>query len=180
MGDVATEEGGCSYLEVQRFDQLWLRMLMGVILLASVGAFVAVLTGIDDDAPTGALGWLGLSVAAIALPVGLNVWMFWMHLQTEVHPQGVRLRFRGLFVDRRIEWPEIEGFQAVSYRPIREYGGWGVRGLSGKRAYNVKGDRGVLVWLSGGRTVLIGSQRSEALEAALASASGRRPGPPEA
>ncbi len=171
-------ETECSFYEVQRFDQPWLRVLIFGILVVSVGAFIAVLAGVDDDAPTSTLGWIGLAIAAIGLPSGLCVWMIRMRLQTQVHPaHGLRLRFKGLFVDRRISWDEIGGFQATQYRPIREYGGWGIRGVSSKRAYNVKGDRGVLLWLSDGKTLMVGSQLSEELEAALADATGRAPGP---
>ena len=41
--------------------------------------------------------------------------------------------------------------EARTYAPLREYGGWGIRGLSRKRAYNVSGNRGVELSLVDGR-----------------------------
>ena len=55
---------------------------------------------------------------------------------------------------------EIESFKEREYRPIREYGGWGIRyGLSGK-AYNVYGNKGLQLVLNNKKKILIGSQKS--------------------
>ena len=54
--------------------------------------------------------------------------------------------------------------------PIREYGGWGIRGFRSKRAYNVTGDRGVELTLVDGRKVGIGSRRAGELADAIAGA----------
>ena len=46
------------------------------------------------------------------------------------------------------------------YSPLREYGGWGVRGSFGKnKAYNVKGNQGIQIELKKGGKVLVGTQR---------------------
>lgn len=58
--------------------------------------------------------------------------------------------------------------ESISYRPLREYGGWGIKGWSRRKiAYNVRGDRGALLTRADGRTVLIGSQRPDGLAAAI-------------
>ena len=70
-------------------------------------------------------------------------------------------------VKRRIGFDEIESAEATEYRPLRDYGGWGLR-ISGKgKAYNMRGDRGVQLVLKNGGRVLIGSQRDQELEAAI-------------
>jgi hypothetical protein len=62
---------------------------------------------------------------------------------------------------------------------VREYGGWGVKGWSRRKiAYNVRGDRGVLLTLVDGRTVLLGSQRAADLEAAIRPLGGAGPSLP--
>jgi hypothetical protein len=55
----------------------------------------------------------------------------------------------------------------VTYRPFREYGGWGIRFGRQGIAYTVSGDRGVLVRLRNGRSFLLGSKRPESLEIML-------------
>ena len=58
----------------------------------------------------------------------------------------------------------------MAYRPIREYGGWGIRGFGKRRALNMRGDRGVLLIRKDGSTMLIGSQKPRELLAALGQA----------
>jgi hypothetical protein len=52
----------------------------------------------------------------------------------------------------------------VAFRPIMEYGGWGIRRGANGWAYNVSGNRGVRLVFRDGSTFLIGSQRAEELE----------------
>ena len=71
--------------------------------------------------------------------------------------EGKRVRFYPI-LRRAIRIDEIESQEEVKYSPLREYGGWGIQ-WSRRRgmAYNVSGNRGVRLCLSGGRSVLIGS-----------------------
>ena len=102
------------------------------------------------------------------------LWLMWAaRLVTEVRDDGIYIRFhpfqRGF---RGFLWEEVESFEACTYRPILEYGGWGIRSSSTGRAYNVSGNTGLQLTfrygLAGG--VLIGSQRPEELAMAVESA----------
>ena len=63
----------------------------------------------------------------------------------------------------------IRSYEAITYSPLREYGGWGIRyGWNGK-AYNVSGNQGIQLELSEGRRVLIGTQNPPQFLAALQS-----------
>ena len=53
------------------------------------------------------------------------------------------------------------------YRPLIDYGGWGVRLGMGGWAYTTGGNEGVKLRLRRGIPVLIGSERSRELEAAI-------------
>jgi hypothetical protein len=56
---------------------------------------------------------------------------------------------------------------ARTYKPLSEYGGWGIKyGRSGW-AYNIIGDQGVQLELDNGKRILIGSQHAEELEQAI-------------
>jgi hypothetical protein len=108
-----------------------------------------------------------------ALCAGILILYGTMKLVVEVRQETVHVKFRP-FVDRIIELDTISGFEAVTYHPIRDYGGWGIRfSLTGKgRAYNVSGNRGVLLTLSNGKRLMLGSQRAEELASAIAAAKG--------
>ena len=63
---------------------------------------------------------------------------------------------------------DLSEYYARTYRPIWEYGGWGIRCSFGKgKAYNVSGNKGVQLVFKSGKRLLIGSQRADELEEAL-------------
>ena len=103
-----------------------------------------------------------LLCVAAAILVGVLT----MRQTTTVSPETVTVRF-GLLYTARIPLAEVDSAQAVSYRPVRDYGGWGIRGTSRRRALNTRGDKGVLLKRADGTTVLIGSQKPRELLAAL-------------
>jgi hypothetical protein len=102
----------------------------------------------------------------ILMGIGLPLLFQKMKLLTEVKEDGVYINFVPL--SRQImRFEDIVTCEVRTYRPLREYGGWGVRyGRAGK-AYNVSGNRGVQLKLSSGKGLLIGSQRPEELAQAI-------------
>lgn len=141
------------FREVQRFSGL-----------VTVAAALALAYGIAlQFIPKGWPGGISLIVAPLTLLLMYAV----LKLVTEVRDDGLYVRIFPLPF-RRISWDEIESYYVRTYRPIREYGGWGMRlGISGK-AYNARGNRGVQLILRSGHRVLLGSQMPESLEAAIA------------
>lgn len=168
--------------ETQAFRSWWIVLLLVLIAAGSLGVFgwglhVQLVQGVpwgDKPMPDGTL--IAVALAVNALTLGLLALFALMQLHVRVDERGIHVRFRP-FVRRRIAFGELRAFAAVTYRPIREYGGWGIRGLGANKAYNVRGNRGVRVIFTDGRRLLIGSQRAEELERAIADLSGMSPGP---
>jgi len=96
------------------------------------------------------------------------VFLYSLRLETEVKANGIYFRMWPLHRSfRRIEWADIEYYEAKTYNPIREFGGWGVRWAPRKVAYNVSGDQGIWIQRASERSILIGSQRVEEFADAL-------------
>src|SRR6185437_4160602 len=92
-----------------------------------------------------------------------------LRLDTEIREDGVYVRFFPLRVNfRKYPWEDIEKIFVRKYRPLLEYGGWGIRfSLSGNgRALNVSGNKGIQLVLPNNAKLLIGTNKPE--EAALA------------
>lgn len=156
------------FREVQKFHQLWLLLIIGLVALVGwIGFIQQIIFGNDfGDNPAP-------DVVIIILWLGLGILfpLFWYNLglTTEVTSTTLTLRFKPLLT-RHIALSEIKTFEACTYRPLWEYGGWGIRWAGPKRmAYNVSGNRGVQLELNDGRRILVGSQQPEALEQAIAS-----------
>ncbi|MEA2708823.1 MAG: hypothetical protein QOF78_1424, partial [Phycisphaerales bacterium] len=89
-------------------------------------------------------------------------------LSTTVTSAGLRLQFFP-FHNRRIAIAQIESFEADTYQPLREFGGWGIKWSlrDSTTAYTVAGEEGVRLRLVSGEKLLIGSHRAAELFDAL-------------
>ena len=172
---------GAVFEETQRFRQWWLVALLALIFVSEVGLFgfglykQLILGQHFGNKPMSDTGLLVVTCLVVPLTSLLVFGVLAMHLTVRVEQDGLAIRFWP-FVRRRISFSEIRGFRAVRYHPVREYGGWGIRGLGKNKAYNVSGDRGVRLLLDGEKKLLLGSRRAEEFEAAIVRASGREPG----
>ncbi|HUT30209.1 MAG TPA: DUF6141 family protein [Sedimentisphaerales bacterium] len=162
-----SEQKDVIFREVQSFG-LWIRlfsvasMLFGVVIMLYAKA-----TSGSLNEPLSILLTGGLAL----LLLGLAVLFFVVRLETEVRRDGLYFRFFPIHIHyKKLRAGELVDCYARQYRPIREYGGWGIRcGLKGGRAYNVKGNRGVQLVLDDGRRLLIGSQKPDQLAEAITS-----------
>lgn len=116
----------------------------------------------------------GVAAAGMGLPILLVVGV--LRMTTLVTPTEVRVWFGWIPAYRRIlPIGTVARVEVVQYRPIADYGGWGIRhGPDGERVLNARGNRGVRLHLVDGSRLLIGSQRPE--ELALAVEGALRPG----
>jgi hypothetical protein len=161
------------YSERQRFhpqDGILLAVLWLVILTSPTFFLWAIVQQIVMDSPVGnnPANDFVLIVLALIFGIGLPLFMYTMGLDTQVRESGIFVRF----------WPfhrkwvvfgfdSIQKAEASIYSPLKDYGGWGIRyGRKGK-AYNVSGNKGVLLTLKDGKNVLIGSKNHEVLCSAI-------------
>lgn len=107
----------------------------------------------------------------ILLMFMINLLFAMMRLETTINREGIHYRFLP-FINRMrtIRWDEISEAEVRKYNPLIEYGGWGIRiGLFGKGgALNVSGNMGLQIILKNGRRLLIGTQKPEDLNKAIA------------
>ncbi|RLB40384.1 MAG: hypothetical protein DRH30_08530 [Deltaproteobacteria bacterium] len=155
------------FCEQQRFTQWWFWLLVGGL---SLGAWVSAYVQLVAGTPVGNKPASDGMMLALWVGVGVLFPLFFYSckLMVEVYPGVLRYRFAPF----HLRWHEIPAESlaeatAVTYRPLRDYGGWGIRYSSQGKAYNVRGNRGVRVCLTSGQTILFGSQRAEELASAL-------------
>lgn len=153
------------FREEQRFRQPW---LWSLIALATAGAATVAIALLRAGTSSG----LVVLAVALLLPALLAL----LTLSTEVRPDGLHVRFWPLVRHRHLRPDEIVEATARTYRPIAEYGGWGLRFGRLGTAYNASGNRGVQLSLADGRRLLIGSQRADELAAAIEEARRRQAG----
>ena len=157
---------------MQGFRQWWLWLLLlatavGTIGVFGYGIYVQVIQGTPwGENPMSDGGLIITAVATTLLTVGMAALLLSARLITEVRSDGLHIRFFPMR-SKVIPYESIASYQARTYHPVREYGGWGIRwGREGK-AYIVGGNEGLQLLLNDGRKVLVGSQRAQELEAAV-------------
>lgn len=159
------EEKEILFKEVQKFSP-WLT-IPPIIALAVISLIVAAGLGQQSIQTGRKILWILL---APGLP-GLVVLFFILaRLETVVYSDALYVRFFPVHIRyRKFTKEQIVSHLDCRYRPLRDFGGWGIRFGKNGKAYNIKGDRGVqLVFKDGGR-LLIGSQRQGELALAIGS-----------
>ena len=157
------------YHEEQKFV-LWLRWLLFASMAFAAGVGIWALEKMpSEQVNTGVT--LVVIICGIFVPIGVAVLFAVLKLETEVRTDGLYVRFFPVHVRfKRFAAEEVSEYYARQYRPILEYGGWGIRGSFKKgRAYNVSGNKGVQLVFKNGKRLLIGSQKAEELEEAIRS-----------
>ncbi len=155
--------------EHQQFRQPWLWGLMcGILAILVVVLGLIVFQAPEQEGKFQAI--IGVTVGILVM-IGVGVLLYSMKLTVRLDAEGLHIRFLPL-VKRTIPLDQIARCEARTYRPILEYGGWGIRcGWKGM-AYNVSGNQGVQLVLASGKRILIGSQRAEELARAIGEAKG--------
>ncbi len=152
--------------ERQRLRQPWLLVL---VLVPAALAWASMIQQIVRDRPVGTnpVNDWGMLLIWLLIGVGLPAFIAILRLETIVDHERVLIRFRPL-TTRSIPGSEIRSASVRSYRPMREFGGWGLRGFASNRAYTMNGNTGVQLVLTSGDQLMIGSERPEELATAIA------------
>ena len=157
-----------SFREEQVFRQWWIWLLIGLVAALQWWGFVQQIVLGQPWGDNPAPDWM-MVLLWLLIGIGLPLFFVYLKLVITVTDEAIVIHYRPL-TRRTIQIADVAHVEARTYSPLREYGGWGIRGMGSKRAYNVSGDRGVELTLEDGRKVLIGSQRADALADAIAAA----------
>ncbi len=103
-------------------------------------------------------------VFTVVSMVILNLFLFLLRLETIIKKNGVFVRYfpihrkyRSYFFDN------IDKCYIRRFRPIAEYGGWGIRGYGNNRSFTVSGEIGAQIELKNGSKTLVGTHKPEEL-----------------
>lgn len=149
------------FKEKQRFNQWWLYAIF-ILVLAVI--FMAIYKNSDGftnfHSPI-----LILFLILATLPIFL---ILSMQLITRIDHEGISVKFFPFRSSPRFySWKDIDECYIRKYNPLLEYGGYGIRGLGWKKAYNVSGNRGIQIVTRDKKNFLIGTRMPEEAQAAI-------------
>jgi len=145
--------------EHQQFRQLWVWLIvLAISLFLTYGLiqqlFYDITFGSQPMSNTVfVIVWL---IFGMGFPLGFYV----SGLTTRVYHDRLSIKLFPLHLTARtFPLNQIKEVQPQTYRPILDYGGWGIRYSRKGKAYNISGKQGVKIYFQNGRPLLIGSQK---------------------
>lgn len=154
--------------ERQRFGQLWIWVII-------VGTYITVhIWGIKDliaEYSKSDNWWtnetfVGALIGVVLLNLLVLLFLLFK-LETRIDRNGVQYRYTPFINSwRKIPFREIQSIQVIHYSPWA-YGGWGIRYSWHGWAYNVSGNKGIMIKRKNGKQLLIGTRKSNEAQEAI-------------
>ena len=135
------------FYEVQRIDTIW---PIGIFALAIVSNWVLYfLLGHDE------LSFFYVSMGSIVL---ICSFLLMLRLYTKVNSGGIHYRFFPFHLSwKTIHWKDIKVAEMRKFRPLQEYGGYGLRYGKSGYAYILSGKVGLQLVYKDQKKLLIGT-----------------------
>lgn len=159
-----------NFTEKQKFTQtwLWIVMILPVIFFLIIAGFAIneqLIKGKPfGNHPMSDTGLIFFLFSVLLFFILITCLFFIINLKVIIDKDEIRLKFFPFHLSwRKYPWSSIERYEIITYHPIADYGGWGIRfGKKGK-AFNVKGNEGLLLHFRNGKQLLIGTQKASEL-----------------
>ena len=153
------------FIENQKFNQWWLRVLMAFAVSSTIIPGIFFFNDMDENSTLEIVIIFGVLLISLVIIFGV---LFILKLNTKIDTIGIHYGFYPIHQNlKTIRWGEIEKCYVRKYNPLTEFGGWGYRGgFSNKtgKAFNVKGNIGIQLVLKNGKKILIGTQKQSEAE----------------
>ena len=155
------------FFERQRFRQWWFwAIMMGLSLFFIIGSVQQIVFNQPfGDKPMSDVGL----IITTGLVLLLTISLLSGSLKTFINKEGIYIQFAPFhFRYKFYDWNEVDSVRVEQYKPIREFGGWGIRkGKKGVIAYTVSGKTGLVLLFKDGKKVVIGTRLPDYLSKAL-------------
>ena len=142
------------FKEEQRFTQWWIWLLfLSLNLFFFYGIYQQLILDISfGSKPTSNIFLIIISGVFLII----TVFFFFLKLKTRIDESGIYYRFSPIQSKfKKIKWGTIKSVKVIKFKPIIDYGGWGIK----LKSYTVKGNTGIIFEFKNDKKFLIGSQK---------------------
>jgi len=145
-------------------------ILGGAVLVIITGIAIPLIQQASNPTKAMTMGELWLMMGAVLAVSAFLVSMFLTsRLIIEIGSSGISYRYPPFVGSKQIAWDEIQYAWVRKYNPMREYGGWGYRGIRRRRAFNMSGNLGIQIITKTDGQMLLGITRQSQASAVLKS-----------
>lgn len=161
------------FREEQQFREWWRTFLVLISVVPAIITLVYSLLRLNGN--NDPFGRTSMPVTIIIISIIFllsSLWVYFSYkLEVWINEEGINYRFFPLISKNKlISKEEIQRFEIRKYNPIIDYGGRGIRrgfGHKWGRAFILSGNVGLQLYLTNGKKVLFGTQRSQAIMYAM-------------
>jgi hypothetical protein len=147
----------------------WITIVFWGTMVLVLVAMVRSGDGAPNERMVGALIVAAVAIVIHSMVAGLTVRLFRDQLELSLGRVPV--------IRKRVRYDDILDLQSVTYRPLMEFGGWGVRFRGKKRAWTARGNEAVVLHLADETRLYVGSDHPHRLEERIRTVAGTRIGP---
>ena len=146
------------YRERQKMDDMIVYIILAVMALANL--FIYRFYQVTD------LSFFYMSVLTLIFFLLVSTIL---QLSVKIAGEGISYRFFPFhWKEKIIKWDDIESVELMSFRPLRDYGGYGIRFNMGSKAYIIRGRKGLKIHRKNERKPwVIGISNEEKIKEAL-------------
>lgn len=156
--NVASKE----FTEFQRFNSRWMWTIIGGLIISGTLPIIGAMAPGFPPEMIPVIILISLFPVCIAVVIGTG------YLKTTINSSGIFVEMKILIkFKKHFLWSEIESIAVDRYKPIKEFGGWGIRMGRNSIAYSTSGNEGLILKLNSSKKVVIGTKRSTDLHAYL-------------
>ncbi|MBN3522187.1 hypothetical protein JYB62_19445 [Algoriphagus lutimaris] len=151
------------FKETQSYRGSW---VMYLILLTEVPTLILMLVLFftsEDRQEAGIALAVVFIVIALSFALLLNI-----SLETRIDHTGIHYRYFPFIQQwRSIPKNQISSVKVITFNPLFDYGGWGIKGNKSTKLYNILGDEGLLIDAGESKKILLGTSKRKELEVFL-------------
>lgn len=150
---------GRVFNEEQTYRGTW---VMYLVLMLEIPTLVLVTTLVltsDTDQKEGIIGL----VFVLFIMIMVMALIFNLKLTTRIDSSGIHYRYFPLIKLRKIPKEQIRSEEVITFSPLTDHGGWGIKGNSSTKAFTLVGDKGLLLDINEKKKIVIGTQKSQEL-----------------
>ena len=161
----------------QTWAPLWvIALIWGACLAGVIGTIIPLMRSVETIGRSGE----GMSWSEVVLPAaGIGVVLLlvvsltaaFIRLDVEVRADHIFIAFGPVhLVRKRIRLSDIDSVRGLTYRPLVEFGGWGIKWRPGRTAWTIRGNQAAAITLNSGKQIYVGSGHPQRLAGAIRTA----------
>ncbi len=141
----------------------WVHTLILLTSVAAVIPLIQLAAGNIGAEPGATPVWAAALSMLVGIGIPTGVYSLMGQLRTSITEEHIDIRWGYLeVIKKKIPHGDVEKAETVTYSPLAEFGGWGIRvGGKQKKAWTVRGNRALLLHLRDGTKFYLGSEKPE-------------------